>query len=100
VTVSISNPNIQIYDAKLLIIASFRGLRYYMYFHYISTGFIFISSFAIIEFICAAITWKVFGEGLWHQLQMMVDATEEEEEEKSETSDMTPNDDSSEKESD
>jgi hypothetical protein len=99
VTVSISNPNIQIYDAKLLIIASFRGLRYYMYFHYISTGFIFITSFAIIEFIFAAITWKVFGEGLWHQLQTIVDATEEEEE-KSETSEMTPNDDSSEKESD
>ncbi|KAI8882325.1 DUF1226-domain-containing protein [Backusella circina FSU 941] len=99
VAISISDPNIQIYDAKLQIIASFRGLRYYMYFYYISTGFTFVTSFAIIEFIFAAIAWKVFGEGLWHQLQMMVDTTEENDSTTT-TTPLIPDEDSSEKESD
>lgn len=39
-----------------------------MYFHYISTALFFIFIFASIEVVFAAITWKGFGEKLWHKL--------------------------------
>ncbi|KAI9481197.1 MAG: putative adipose-regulatory protein-domain-containing protein [Benjaminiella poitrasii] len=72
ISVSISDPRIQIYDAKLLILANFKGLRYYMYFHKISTGTLFMCMFASIEFICAAIAWKMFGEAMWHKLSQFI----------------------------
>ncbi|GAA5815002.1 hypothetical protein MFLAVUS_008506 [Mucor flavus] len=57
----------KIYDAKLLILANFRGLR-------IITGLMFIITFSTIEFIFATIAWKGFGERLWLRLyQFMID---------------------------
>ncbi|KAI8048270.1 putative adipose-regulatory protein-domain-containing protein [Thamnidium elegans] len=61
-------------ESKLLILANFRGLRYYMYFHRIITGLVFIITFSTIEFIFATIAWKGFGERLWLRLyQFMID---------------------------
>ncbi|KAI7900841.1 putative adipose-regulatory protein-domain-containing protein [Cokeromyces recurvatus] len=72
VSVSISDPRIQIYDAKLFILANFKGLRYYMYFYRISAAVIFMCMFASIEFICAAIAWKTFGESMWYKLSQFI----------------------------
>lgn len=48
--------------------------RYYMYFHRIMTAIVFMFIFATIEFICATIAWKGFGEILWHKLyQLFID---------------------------
>ncbi|KAL7314506.1 hypothetical protein PS15m_006068 [Mucor circinelloides] len=68
VFVAISDPRIQIYDAKLMILANFKGLRYYMYFHSILTALAFICTFATIEFVFATIAWKGFGENIWRKL--------------------------------
>ncbi|KAL9544291.1 hypothetical protein MBANPS3_007697 [Mucor bainieri] len=68
VSVAISDPRIQIYDAKLMILANFKGLRYYMYFHSILTALAFIFTFASIEFIFATVAWKAFGENMWRKL--------------------------------
>ncbi|GAN01592.1 seipin isoform X3 [Mucor ambiguus] len=68
VSVAISDPRIQIYDAKLMILANFKGLRYYMYFHSILTALAFIFTFASIEFIFATVAWKAFGENMWRTL--------------------------------
>ncbi|KAL0074554.1 putative adipose-regulatory protein-domain-containing protein [Phycomyces blakesleeanus] len=67
-TVSLSSPLVQVYDAELSIIADFRGLRYYMYHHRVATAIVFAIMFATIEFICAVIAWRVFGQGLWNKL--------------------------------
>ncbi|KAI8373075.1 putative adipose-regulatory protein-domain-containing protein [Radiomyces spectabilis] len=67
--VTLSNPRLQVYNAELRIHADFRGLRYYMYYHRISTAFTFITVFAGIELIFAAIAWTLFGQALWDKLQ-------------------------------
>jgi hypothetical protein len=47
---------------------------YYMYFHSITTALFFISVFASIELVFAAVAWKGFGENLWNTLsQILVD---------------------------
>ncbi|KAI8083388.1 putative adipose-regulatory protein-domain-containing protein, partial [Gilbertella persicaria] len=68
VYVSLSDPVIQVYNAKLLILAKFRGLRYYMYYHRVITAVAFMFTFAGLELVFATIAWKGFGEALWHQL--------------------------------
>ncbi|KAI8985370.1 putative adipose-regulatory protein-domain-containing protein [Pilobolus umbonatus] len=73
VAIDISNPRIQIYDAKLLILANFRGLRYYMYYHYIITCILSTLLFSIIEIIFASVAWKTFGEQAWHRLEERTD---------------------------
>lgn len=41
---------------------------YYMYFHRVLTGLVFIFTFASIELIFTTIAWKGFGENMWHKL--------------------------------
>ncbi|KAI9300788.1 putative adipose-regulatory protein-domain-containing protein [Cunninghamella echinulata] len=68
-SVSISNPDLQIYDAQISIRADFRGLRYYMYYRRIPTAISFIILFMVIEFIFTTIAWKKYGQHLWYKLQ-------------------------------
>ncbi|KAI7867799.1 putative adipose-regulatory protein-domain-containing protein [Spinellus fusiger] len=68
VTIALSNPSVQVYDAQLRIIADLRGLRYHMYYHRIITAFVFALIFSLIELVCAVVAWRVFGQGLWNKL--------------------------------
>ncbi|KAI8645559.1 putative adipose-regulatory protein-domain-containing protein [Parasitella parasitica] len=72
ISIAISDPRIQIYDAKLMILANFKGLRYYMYYHSIITALAFVFTFASIEFIFATAAWKGFGENIWHKLSQFL----------------------------
>lgn len=42
--------------------------RYYMYHRRVSTAFVFIVLFTMIEVICAIAAWKLFGKNLWDKL--------------------------------
>ncbi|ORY95628.1 putative adipose-regulatory protein-domain-containing protein [Syncephalastrum racemosum] len=73
VTVSVSNPRLQVYDAELRVVADFRGLRYYMYHRRIVTALSFIVMFMVIELVCSAIAWKFFGQNVWNKLKDVMD---------------------------
>ncbi|KAI9256218.1 putative adipose-regulatory protein-domain-containing protein [Sporodiniella umbellata] len=66
--VTLSTPQLQVYDAQLTIVADFRGLRYYMYHKRISTAIVFMLLFTVIELICASIAWRSFGKNLWGKI--------------------------------
>ncbi|KAI8645962.1 putative adipose-regulatory protein-domain-containing protein [Parasitella parasitica] len=66
--VKLSSFKLQVYDAHISVIADFRGLRYYMYHRRVSTAFIFIVLFTMIEAVCAIAAWKMFGKNLWNKL--------------------------------
>ncbi|ORX62677.1 DUF1226-domain-containing protein [Hesseltinella vesiculosa] len=67
--VSISDPNVQIYDAQLSIQADFRGLRYYMYHRRIPTAITFILLFMAIELLFTYMAWRSFGQKFWYNIQ-------------------------------
>ncbi|KAK4517371.1 uncharacterized protein ATC70_000706 [Mucor velutinosus] len=66
--VTLSTSKLQVYDAHISVIADFRGLRYYMYHRRVSTAFVFIALFTMIEVICAMAAWKMFGKNMWDKL--------------------------------
>ncbi|KAG2201340.1 hypothetical protein INT47_001428 [Mucor saturninus] len=72
--VTLSSAKLQVYDANISAIADFRGLRYYMYHRRITTAFIFMVLFTVIELIFASIAWKVFGQNLWEKLNQLFSA--------------------------
>ncbi|KAI8074038.1 putative adipose-regulatory protein-domain-containing protein [Gongronella butleri] len=67
--VSVSDPNVQIYDAQLSIRADFRGLRYYMYHRRIPTAITFIIIFMMIELFFTYVAWRSFGQKFWYKIQ-------------------------------
>lgn len=78
--VTLSTPELQIYDARLSVIADFRGLRYYMYHKKITTAIMFMILFTVIELICASIAWKSFGKNLWDKIHEAFTSEEHENE--------------------
>lgn len=47
-----------------------------MYHRRITTAFIFIVLFTVIEIIFASIAWKIFGQSLWDKLNQMFSTDE------------------------
>ncbi|KAG1449177.1 hypothetical protein G6F46_000254 [Rhizopus delemar] len=77
--VTLSTHQLQLYEAHLSVVADFRGLRYYMYHKRITTAFVFMILFTVIELICASIAWRSFGKNLWDKLHDVFNAEEEQE---------------------
>jgi len=58
--VTISNGNLEVYSARIRLDAHFRGLRYFMYYHQVSTAIIFTTMFLAWEVLFSVIAWKSF----------------------------------------
>ncbi|CAJ0883714.1 12228_t:CDS:10 [Entrophospora sp. SA101] len=53
------NKNPEVYNANIQLDAHFRGLRYLMYYHYVSTGIAFILLFIFWEIFFSIFSWKI-----------------------------------------
>lgn len=58
--ITISNENLEVYIAKIRLDAYFQGLRYFMYYHRISTAIVFITIFLLWESFFSIIAWRSF----------------------------------------
>ncbi|RUS28280.1 putative adipose-regulatory protein-domain-containing protein [Jimgerdemannia flammicorona] len=66
--VTLSDPRVQVYNAKLRLDADFRGIRYFMYYWPISSTVFFISIFLFWEFAFGVFAWRLFGRAWWAAL--------------------------------
>jgi hypothetical protein len=58
--VTISNGNLEVYSARIRLDAHFRGLRYFMYYHPVSTAIVFTTMFLVWEALFSVIAWRSF----------------------------------------
>ncbi|RHZ81024.1 hypothetical protein Glove_126g30 [Diversispora epigaea] len=66
---SISNKQLNTYNAQIRLDAHFRGLRYFMYYHQFSTAFAFISLFLFWEIFASVLAWRLLVSWLQNNMQ-------------------------------
>ncbi|KAI8810784.1 putative adipose-regulatory protein-domain-containing protein [Cladochytrium replicatum] len=59
-TIEISEPRLQVYETRLVALAQFQGLRYFMYHWWFTTGSLFISFILFWEGVLMYFGWKLF----------------------------------------
>ncbi|CAB4373450.1 unnamed protein product [Rhizophagus irregularis] len=70
--ITISNSNLDVYNAQIRLDAHFRGLRYFMYYHSIPTAITFMSMFLTWEILFSIIAWRSFVS--WWQRKVLTDS--------------------------
>ncbi|GJJ77753.1 seipin [Entomortierella parvispora] len=64
--VQISTGQLQIYKCTLNVDAHFQGLRYFMYYHRVSTAIVFMSLFVFWEIVFTVMTWQLLNSWFGH----------------------------------
>ncbi|CAG8484589.1 8493_t:CDS:2 [Diversispora eburnea] len=69
---SISNKQLNTYNAQIRLDAHFRGLRYFMYYHQASTAVAFISLFLFWEIFASILAWRLLVSWIQNNMQPLI----------------------------